>query len=88
MEKLIPIELTRSERELILNIQALDKELERKLNVTVMYGNAFLVKLPLEKMNTLLESLEGEVKSTEDANLHKGYSDLHDKLERIIKANQ
>jgi hypothetical protein len=80
--------LTRSERDLILNIQDLDQELERKLKVTVMYGNAFIVKLPLGKVNTLLESLEGEANKVEDTNLQKAYSDLHDKLEGIAKTNQ
>jgi hypothetical protein len=86
MEKLIKVEITRSERELILNVPGLDQEVERKLKVTVMFGNAFMVKFPLEKVDAILESLEAEANRVEDAELQKAYHDLYNKLDRIKSA--
>ncbi len=87
MEKLISLELGRGEKELLLNIQGLDPEVSRRLQVTAMHGNSFQVKLPLEKLRSMIDGTEKEAEQAEDENTAKAYRELLAKLERIAKAN-
>jgi len=86
MDKLIQVEFSRSERDLLLNIEDLNPEVLRKLKVATMQGNAFRVKYPEDVLNSMIDGLEAAMDRTDEADLGKSYGDLRGKLERAIKA--
>jgi hypothetical protein len=86
MDKLIQVEFSRSERDLLLNIEDLNPEVLRKLKVATMQGNAFRVKYPEDVLNSMIDGLEAAMDRTDEADLGKAYGDLRGKLERAIKA--
>jgi hypothetical protein len=87
MDKLIQIELSRSERDLLLAIKGLNPEVERKLKVATMQGNTFRVKYTDVILNGLIDGLKAECDKTGDATLAKACGDLRGKIERTLKAS-
>lgn len=87
MEKLITLEFGRGEKELLLNMPDLDPEVSRKLQVTAVHGNSFQVKFTVDKLRSMIEGAEKGAEQAEDENTAKAYRELHDKLDRIGKAN-
>ena len=87
MEKLITLELTRGEKELLLNMPDPDPEVSRKLQVGAVHGNSFQVKFTVEKLRSMIEGTEKGAEQAEDENLQKAYRELHQKLDSIGKAN-
>jgi hypothetical protein len=88
MDKLILVEFSRSERDLLLNIEDLNPEVERKLKVATMQGNAFRVKYPEDILTSMIDGLEAAIDRTKEAELAKTYGDLRSKIERAIKAGK
>jgi hypothetical protein len=86
MDKLLKIELTRNERDIILGFPKIDPEIERKLNVTAVIGNAFVVRLTQDKVRGLITLLTAEAGSADDEELQRSYRALQSKLERAEKA--
>jgi len=88
MDKLITVEFSRSERDLLLNIEDLNPEAGRKLKVATMQGNAFKVKYPQDILTSMIDGLEAAADRTGEADLAKSYGDLRAKLERAVKAGK
>lgn len=88
MDKLISVEISRSERDLLLNIEDLNPEVGRKLKVATMQGNAFRVKYPEDVLNTMIDGLTAASDATKETELAKSYADLRGKLERAVKAGK
>jgi hypothetical protein len=86
MDKLVQIELSRSERDVLLNLEGINPEVERKLKVATMQGNAFRVKYTDVILNGLIDGLEAACDKTGDANLVKAYGDLKSKMERAVQS--
>ncbi len=87
MEKLITLEFGRGEKELLLNMPDLDAEVSRKLKVIAVHGNTFQVKFTADKLRSMIDGAEKGAEQAEDENTAKAYRELHDKLDRIGKAN-
>jgi hypothetical protein len=87
MEKLITLEFSRGEKELLLNMPDLDTEVARKLHVIAVHGNSFQVKFTVDKLQSMIEGAEKGAEQAEDENVAKAYRELHEKLDRIGKAN-
>jgi hypothetical protein len=87
VEKLISLELSRGEKELLLNMPDLDAEVSRKLQVIAVHGNSFVVKFAIDKLRSIVEGAEKGAEQAEDENLQKAYREFHLKLDRIVKAN-
>ncbi len=85
MEKLLKIELTRSERDMILSIPEIDSEIERKLNVTTVMGNACVVRLTQDIVRGLITLVTAEAGKAESEDLQRSYRTLQSKLERAEK---
>jgi hypothetical protein len=86
MDKLLKIELTRNERDMILGLPKIDPEIERKLNVTAVIGNAFIVRLAPDKVSGLIALLTAEAGRSDDEDLQRSCRALQSKLERAEKA--
>ncbi len=86
MEKLLKIELTRSERDLILGIPKIDSEIQRKLNVTAVMGNACVVRLTPEIVRGLIALVAAEAGKADGEDLQREYRTLQSKLERAEKS--
>jgi hypothetical protein len=83
MDKLLKIELTRSEKDAILKIPGLDPEIPRRLQVTTVIGNSFTVRLAPEKVRGL--AARAAAKAAEGGDLQKTYKELQGKLEKTLK---
>ena len=84
---MITLELSRGEKELLLNMPDVDTEVSRRLQVGTVHGNSFQVKFTVEKLRSMIEGTEKGAEQAEDENLQKAYRELHQKLDAIGKAN-
>jgi hypothetical protein len=86
MDKIIKVELTRSERELLLNLLYIDREVEKKVVNSRPTANRFPLELDQKELEGVLNALSGEANHTDDRNLQKAYEELREKLEKIDAA--
>jgi hypothetical protein len=84
VEKLFTIELTRSEKDLLLNDLDLDSIVGDKMRLLVQRGNTIVVKLEREQVERMVDALEEAATDAGEAELAKAYRDLCAKLERAV----
>ena len=84
MEKLFAIELSRSEKDLLLNDLDLDPVVSGKLRLIAQRGNTILLKLEREQVERIVNALEEAAAKSGEAELVKAYRDLCAKLERAV----
>ena len=84
MEKLFTIELTRSEKDLLLNDLDLDSVVGDKMRLLAQRGNTIVVKLEREQVERMVDVLEEAAAEAGEAELAKAYRDLCAKLERAV----
>ncbi len=83
MDTPLTIELTRSERELLLNILHIAPEVERKILSTKITGNRYHIEFAPKDLEGLLNGLAAESNATNDRTMARAYEELRDKLEKI-----
>jgi len=84
VEKLFTIELTRSEKDLLLNDLDLDSIVGDKIRLLAQRGNTIVVKLEREQVERMVDALEEAATKAGEAELAKAYRDLCAKLERAV----
>ena len=84
MEKLFTIELTRSEKDLLLNDLDLDSIVGDKMRLLAQRGNTIVLKLEREQIERMVDALEEAAADAGEAELAKAYRDLCEKLERAV----
>ena len=84
MGKLFTIELTRSEKDLLLNDLDLDSIVGDKMRLLAQRGNTIVVKLEREQVERMVDALEEAAAEAGEAELAKAYRDLCAKLERAV----
>ena len=84
MEKLFTIELTRGEKDLLLNDLDLDPVVGDKMRLLAQRGNTIVVKLEREQVERMVDVLEEAAAEAGEAELAKAYRDLCAKLERAV----
>ena len=84
MEQLFTIELTRSEKDLLLNDLDLDPIVGDKMRLRAQRGNTIFVKLEREQVERMVNALEEAAANAGEAELAKAYRDLCAKLERAV----
>jgi hypothetical protein len=84
VEKLFPVELTRSEKDLLLNDLDLDPVVSGKMRLLAQRGNSIVVKLEREQVERMVDALEEAAANAREAELAKAYRDLCAKLERAV----
>jgi len=81
---LFTIELTRSEKDLLLNDLDLDPIVVDEMRLRAQRGNTIVVKLEREQVERIVNTLEEAAAKTGEAELVKAYRDLCAKLERAV----
>jgi hypothetical protein len=76
------IELTRSERELLLNILHIAPEVEKKIISSRITGNRFHIEFTPKELEGLMNGLASESNATDDRTMARAYEDLRQKLEK------
>ena len=84
VEKLFTIELTRSEKDLLLNDLDLDPTVGDKIRLRAQRGNTIEVKLERGQVERMVDALQEAAAGTGEAELAKAYRDLVAKLERAV----
>jgi hypothetical protein len=84
VEQLFTIELTRSEKDLLLNDLDLDPVVGDKLRLRAQRGNTIVVKLEREQVERMVGALEEAAADAAETELAKAYRDLCAKLERAV----
>jgi hypothetical protein len=84
VEKLFTIELTRSEKDLLLNDLDLEPAVSDKMRLLAQRGNTITVKLEREQVERIVDALEEAAADAREAELAKAYRDLCAKLERAV----
>jgi predicted DNA-binding transcriptional regulator YafY len=82
MDMPMTIELTRSERELLLNILHIAPEVEKKIISSRITGNRFHIEFTPQELEGLLNGLASESNATGDRTMARAYEDLRQKLEK------
>ncbi len=82
MDKLFAIELTRSEKDLLLNDLDIPQEIGGKVALLTPRGNTISVKLTMDQLDQVLAALEEAAHGAQERELEKAYRDLAAKLER------
>ncbi len=77
----IPTELTRSERELLLNILHLAPDTEKKIIAARITGNRFRIEFTPAEMEGLLAGLASEAHANADRTMARAFDELREKLE-------
>ena len=83
MEGQIPIDLKRSERELLLNVLDLEPAVLKKLQHPQTKGNLLSVDLTPEEITRVLAGVASEIGGADDVHMRKAFEELQEKLERI-----
>ncbi len=77
------IELTRSERELLLNIRHIAPDVEKKIVSSRITGNRFHIEFTQPEIEGLLGGLGSEANYTDDRTMARAYEELREKLEKL-----
>ncbi|HVP17862.1 MAG TPA: hypothetical protein VMU36_02635 [Spirochaetia bacterium] len=85
MDKALTVELSRSERELMLNILHISPEVEKKLVSTRITGNRYHIEFTPAELQGVLNGLASESNHTDDRTLARAYDELHERLEKILE---
>ena len=83
METPQTVELTRSERELLLNILHIAPDVEKKIISARITGNRYHIEFAPKEIEGLMNGLASEVNATDDRTMARAYEDLRQKLEKI-----
>jgi hypothetical protein len=83
MEGQIPVDLKRSERELLLNVLDLDPGVLKKLQHPQAKGHLLSVDLSAEEITRLLSGVAAEIGASDDMHMRKAFEELQEKLEGI-----
>lgn len=84
VQKLFTIELTRSEKDLLLNDLDLDSIVDDMMRLLAQRGNTIVVKLEREQVERMVDALEEAAADAGEAELARAYRDLCAKLERAV----
>jgi hypothetical protein len=84
VQKLFTIELTRSEKDLLLNDLDLDSIVGDMMRLLAQRGNTIVVKLEREQVERMVDALEEAAADAGEAELARAYRDLCAKLERAV----
>jgi hypothetical protein len=76
-------ELTRSERELLLNILHIAPDVEKKIVTSRITANRFHIEFTPSELEGLLNGLSSESHATDDRTMARAYEELREKLEKI-----
>ncbi len=87
MDTPLTVELTRSERELMLNILHISPEVEKKLVSTRITGNRYHVELTAAELQGIVNGLASESNHTDDRTLARAYDELREKLEKLTEGS-
>jgi hypothetical protein len=77
------VELTRSERELLLNIRHITPEVEKKIVSSRITGNRFHIELEPAEVEGLMAGLASEANYTDDRTMARAYEELREKLGKL-----
>ena len=77
------VELTRSERELLLNILHIAPDVEKKIISSKITGNRFHIEFTPKELEGLMSGLASETNATDDRTMARAYEDLRQKLEKV-----
>ena len=83
METPQSVELTRSERELLLNIRHITPEVEKKIVSSRITANRFHIELTPPELEGLMAGLASEANYTDDRTMARAYEELREKLEKL-----
>jgi hypothetical protein len=76
------IELTRSERELLLNILHIAPEVEKKIVSSRITGNRYHIEFEPKEIEGLMNGLASEANATDDRTMARAYEELREKLDK------
>ena len=76
------IELTRSERELLLNILHIAPEVEKKIISSRITGNRYHIEFEPKEIEGLMNGLASEANATDDRTMARAYEELREKLDK------
>src|SRR2546428_7668704 len=79
----IPFSLSKSERDLLLDLVLVDPEMERRLRVAPTSGTKLVVGLTLEDADDLAGNVAAEANHTDDAKRERALDQIFDRLVRI-----
>jgi hypothetical protein len=85
MDNTPAVELSRSERELVLNILHISPEVEKKLVSTRITGNRYHIEFSAVELQGIINGLASESNHTDDRTLARAYDELREKLEKILE---
>jgi len=83
MDTPLTIELTRSERELLLNILHIAPEVEKKIISSKITGNRFHIEFTPKELEGLVNGLNSEMNATDDRTMARAYEELREKLDKL-----
>jgi hypothetical protein len=83
MDMIIRVELTRSERELLLNLLHIDHEVEKRIVNARPVGNRFPLEVGQREMEGLLAGISSEANHTDDRNMQRAYEELRSRLDAL-----
>ncbi len=85
MDNMLAVELSRSERELVLNILHISPEVEKKLVSTRITGNRYHIEFAAAELQGIVNGLASESNHTDDRTLARAYDELRERLEKILE---
>ncbi|HTO21225.1 MAG TPA: hypothetical protein VMF68_10985 [Spirochaetia bacterium] len=77
------VELTRSERELLLNIRHIAPDVEKKIVSARITGNRFHIEFTPADLEGLMAGLASEANFASDRTMSRAFAELRDKLEKL-----
>ena len=77
------LELTRSERELLLNIRHIAPDVEKKIVSARITGNRFHIEFTPAELDGLMAGLASEANFASDRTMSRAFAELREKLEKL-----
>jgi repressor LexA len=83
----VPVRLTPTQRDLILEHTFIDPELQQRLRVAETDGTSIVARLTLDDLDNLLGSVAAETNHSKDATLRKRLDTVYDRLREVDEAH-
>ena len=82
----VPIQFTRRERELIVNLMSVEPEIIDRFHLAILKGEALVVNLSAGDLDTLLGAIAADANHTEQKRLQKELDKLFNRLDRLLQS--
>ncbi|MBI1768299.1 MAG: hypothetical protein HYR67_07985 [Bacteroidetes bacterium] len=83
----LPIQFTRRERDLIVNLLSVEPEIVERFQLAILKGKMLVVNLSAGDLDTLQGAIAADANHTEEKKLQRELDDLFERLDEVLASD-